>query len=102
MYTFCQRLFSFAAYLSDQFLITSYPDRPKLTYTTFLDDLFTMSYLIAMALCGLFTWGSNTYASAPEHLKASTAIKINRTDSRFQTISLSLLILTAIISWGRR
>lgn len=75
---------------------------PKLTYTTFLDDLFTMSYLIAMALFGLFTWGSNTYASAPEHLKASTAIKINRTDSRFQTISLSLLILTAIISWGRR
>ena len=75
---------------------------PKLTYTTFLDDLFTMSYLIAMALFGLFTWGSNTYASAPEHLKASTAIKINRTDSRFQTISLSLQILTAIISWGRR
>ena len=75
---------------------------PKLTYTTFLDDLFTMSYLIAMALFGLFTWGSNTYASAPEHLKASTAIKINRTDTRFQTISLSLLILTAIISWGRR
>ena len=61
-----------------------------------------MSYLIAMALFGLFTWGSNTYASAPEHLKVSTAIKINRTDSRFQTISLSLLILTAIISWGRR
>ena len=26
---------------------------PKLTYTTFLDDLFTMSYLIAMALFGL-------------------------------------------------
>ena len=28
---------------------------PKLTYTTFLDDLFTLSHLIAMALFGLFT-----------------------------------------------
>lgn len=75
---------------------------PKLTYTTFLDDLFTMSYLIAMALFGLFTWGSNAYTAAPAHLKDSTAIKINRADTRFQYISLTLLILTAIISWGRR
>jgi nicotinamide riboside transporter PnuC len=61
-----------------------------------------MSYLIAMALFGLFTWGSNTYTAAPAHLKDSTAIKINRADTRFQYISLTLLILTAIISWGRR
>lgn len=75
---------------------------PKLTYTTFLDDLFTMSYLIAMALFGLFTWGSNTYASAPQHLKDRTMLKINRADTFFQYISLSLLVLTAVISWWRR
>ena len=75
---------------------------PKLTYTTFLDNLFTMSYIIAMALFGLFTWGSNTYAAAPQHLKDSTMLKINRADNLFQYISLSLLILTAVISWWRR
>ena len=75
---------------------------PKLPYTTFLDDLFTTSYLIAMALFGLFTWGYNTYAAAPEASKAITMRKINNADKRFQYISLSLLILTAVISWGRR
>lgn len=75
---------------------------PKLPYTTFLDDLFTASYLIAMALFGLFTWGYNSYAAAPDERKASTMRRINAADRRFQFLSLGLLVLTAVISWGRR
>ena len=75
---------------------------PKLPYTTFLDDLFTTSYLIAMALFGLFTWGYNTYVAAPDEQKASTMRQINQADTRFQYLSLGLLVLTAVISWGRR
>ena len=75
---------------------------PKLPYTTFLDDLFTTSYLIAMALFGLFTWGYNTYVAAPDEQKASTMRRINQADTRFQYLSLGLLVLTAVISWGRR
>ena len=75
---------------------------PKLPYTTFLDDLFTTSYLIAMALFALFTWGYNTYIAAPDDQKASTMRKINQADLRFQYLSLCLLLLTAVISWGRR
>ena len=75
---------------------------PKLPYTTFLDDLFTTSYLIAMALFGLFTWGYNVYMAAPDEQKASTMRRINQADMRFQYLSLGLLVLTAVISWGRR
>jgi len=75
---------------------------PKLPYTTFLDDLFTASYLIAMALFGLFTWGYNTYAAAPDDQKLSIMRRINRADLRFQIISSSALVLTALISWGSR
>lgn len=75
---------------------------PKLPYTTFLDDLFTTSYLIAMALFGLFTWGYNAYVAAPDEQKASTMRRINQADTRFQFLSLGLLVLTAVISWGRR
>ena len=75
---------------------------PKLPYTTFLDDLFTTSYLIAMALFALFTWGYNAYIAAPDEQKASTMRRINQADMRFQYLSLGLLVLTAVISWGRR
>ena len=75
---------------------------PKLPYTTFLDDLFTASYLIAMALFALFTWGYNTYADAPDDRKLETMRRINRADLRFQIISSAVLMLTALISWGSR
>ena len=75
---------------------------PKLPYTTFLDDLFTTSYLIAMALFALFTWGYNAYIAAPDEQKASTMRTINQADMRFQYLSICLLVLTAVISWGRR
>ena len=75
---------------------------PKLPYTTFLDDLFTASYLIAMALFGLFTWGYNAYTAAPHDQKLNTMRRINRADMRFQIISASALVLTALISWGSR
>ncbi|WP_244279745.1 hypothetical protein [Synechococcus sp. UW179A] len=75
---------------------------PKLPYTTFLDDLFTASYLIAMALFGLFTWGYNAYTSAADDQKLKTMRQINRADQRFQIISALALVLTALISWGSR
>ena len=75
---------------------------PKLPYTTFLDDLFTASYLIAMALFALFTWGYNTYAAAPDDQKLNTMRRINRADMRFQIISAAALVLTALVSWGSR
>ena len=55
-----------------------------------------------MALFGLFTWGYNTYAAAADDQKLNTMRKINRADMRFQIISDSALVLTALISWGSR
>ena len=75
---------------------------PKIPYTTFLDDLFTTSYLISMALFALFTWGYNSFAAASEADKPKAIKMINRADLTFQIISLSLLVLTGFISWGVR
>ena len=55
-----------------------------------------------MALFALFTWGYNAYIAAPDEQKASTMRTINQADMRFQYLSISLLVLTAVISWGRR
>ena len=75
---------------------------PKLPYTTFLDDLFTASYVIAMVLFGLFTWGSNLYSAAPTDKKAIALQRINTIDLWFQVGAASLLVSTALISWGQR
>jgi len=75
---------------------------PKLSYTTFLDDLFSCSYLISMALFALFTWGHNTYSSATEAQKEQAMKAINRTDLYFQVSSVMLLVVVATISWSVR
>ena len=75
---------------------------PKIPYTTFLDDLFTTSYLISMALFALFTWGYNSFANATEAEKPAAIKRINRADMTFQVISLTLIGLTALVSWGVR
>jgi hypothetical protein len=91
------------ALLTMIFLQQSYHSSlPKLPYTTFLDDLFTVSYLIAMTLFGLFTWGYKTYADAPEAQKTITMRRINRADLYFQILSLSVLVLTGMVSWMAR
>jgi hypothetical protein len=75
---------------------------PKLSYTTFLDDLFSCSYLISMALFALFTWGHNTYASAPDDQKEHAMKVINKADHFFQTFSCVLLIVVAALIWNVR
>ena len=75
---------------------------PKLSYTTFLDDLFSCSYVISMALFALFTWGHNTYSSAPDGQKEQAMKVINNADRFFQVSSGVLLIVVAVFSWNVR
>lgn len=82
------------------FLQQSYHSHlPKLPYTTYLDDLFSCSYVISMALFALFTWGANTYSKAPESEKTEVMKRINVVDGMFQTLSISIFIGVATIGW---
>jgi hypothetical protein len=75
---------------------------PRLSYTTFLDDLFSCSYLISMGLFALFTWGHNTYSSAADDKKEQAMKVINKADLLFQVSSALLLVVVATFSWTVR
>ena len=84
------------------FLQQAYHDGiPALPYLTFLDELFACSYLIAMALFVLFTWGTNVYSSTPESEREEAARKIDRTDFIFQCTALFFFSTTALFAWFR-
>jgi hypothetical protein len=82
------------------FLQQSYHSQlPKLPYTTYLDDLFSCSYVMAMALFALFTWGANAYSKAPASHKAEVMKRINVVDGMFQTLSISMFVGMATVGW---
>ena len=72
---------------------------PPLPYTTYLDNLFSVSYVIAMVLFGLFTWGANVYTKAPEADKIRVMTRINRVDTWFQLSSTGALVAVASLGW---
>jgi hypothetical protein len=84
------------------FLQQSYHDElPPLPYLTFLDELFAVSYAIALGLFGLFTWGTNTYAQADAKDKSVVARRIDRADLVFQLISVFIFLGVGIAAWVR-
>ena len=74
---------------------------PRLPYSTFLDDLFAYSYVVSMALFGLFVWGTNVYTAAATDQQAVVMERINRMDRRFQWCSLLAFVVVAAFSWWR-
>ncbi|MDX1405097.1 MAG: hypothetical protein R3192_11190 [Woeseiaceae bacterium] len=88
------------ALLTMVFLQQAYHDNlPPMPYLTFLDKLFACSYIIALGLFVLFTWGTNVYFMAPADKKEEAMQRIDRVDILFQLSSIGLLVLVAVISW---
>lgn len=82
------------------FLQQSYhAELPRLPYTTYLDDLFSCSYIIAMMLFGLFAWGANLYSKTPDSEKDRVMQTINRVDTAFQLISVTGFVGAATLGW---
>ena len=75
-------------------------DIPSLPYLTFLDQLFACSYLIAMGLFALFTWGTNVYSKAPEDKKDEAMEHIDRVDLIFQVSSIIAVASVAMLAWS--
>ena len=74
-------------------------DRPSLPYLTFLDQLFACSYLIAMGLFALFTWGTNVYTKAAPDQKDAAMRQIDRVDFVFQCVSVAGFSVVALMTW---
>ncbi len=74
-------------------------DLPSLPYLTFLDQLFACSYVIAMGLFALFTWGTNVYTKAPEDQKEAVMARIDRVDFIFQCVSVAGFSAVVIFTW---
>ena len=72
-----------------------------LVYLTFLDQLFAVSYAIALGLFGLFTWGTNLYSKVAPEDRAEASRRIDRTDLVFQLVALFLFIAVAGAAWVR-
>ena len=72
---------------------------PSLPYLTLLDDLFTWSYLICVGLFGLFTWGTNVYARAPDSEKGLAAARIDRVDLVFQITAITIFLVLGLLQW---
>lgn len=88
------------ALLTLVFLQQAYHEKlPALPYLTFLDKLFACSYIIALGLFALFTWGTNVYSKAPDGEKDQAMRKIDRVDTVFQTASIALLLVVGLVSW---
>jgi len=84
------------------FLQQSYHDElPPLPYLTFFDQLFAVSYAIALGLFGLFTWGTNLYSKVPAEDRAAASRRIDRADLVFQLFALFLFIAVAVAAWFR-
>jgi len=74
-------------------------DLPALPYLTFLDQLFACSYMIAMGLFALFTWGTNVYTKAPEDQKEVAMARIDRVDFIFQCVSVAGFSAVVLLTW---
>ena len=59
-------------------------DLPKLSYITFIDQLYLFGYIASIVLFALFVWGSNLYETAPAEQQQTVMLKINRIDLIYQ------------------
>ena len=77
----------------------NHDDLPSLPYLTFLDQLFACSYMIAMGLFALFTWGTNVYTKAPDDQKEAAMARIDLVDFIFQGVSLAGFSAVVLLTW---
>ncbi len=88
------------ALLTMVFLQQAYHERlPPMPYLTFLDKMFACSYIIALGLFILFTWGTNVYFKAPDGEKEAAMRRIDRVDVVFQFSSIIFLLVVAVVAW---
>ena len=77
-------------------------DLPKLSYVSFLDQLYIFGYIASIILFALFVWGSNAYGNAIESQREIVMRKINNIDVIYQSIVIGGSIFIAVAAFGFR
>jgi hypothetical protein len=77
-------------------------DLPKLSYVSFIDQLYIFGYIASIILFALFVWGTNAYENAIESQRESVMRKINKIDTIYQFIIIGGSVFIAVASFGFR
>lgn len=72
---------------------------PSLPYLTFIDQVYTLCYAVALIVFSLFVWSSNRLEQATPENRDQVIHQINRTDLRFQIVLTVALITLVCLSW---
>lgn len=77
-------------------------DLPKLSYMSFIDQLYLFGYIASIVLFALFVWGSNAYSNLIESQREAVTRKINNIDTIYQSIVIGGSIFIAASTFGFR
>ena len=77
-------------------------DLPKLSYISFIDQLYLFGYIASIVLFALFVWGSNAYQNSIESQREAVMQKINKIDAIYQSIIIGGSVFIAVASFGFR
>ena len=77
-------------------------DLPKLSYVSFIDQLYIFGYIASIVLFALFVWGSNAYENAIESQREAVMRKINKIDTIYQFIIIGGSVFIAVAAFGFR
>lgn len=72
---------------------------PPAPYLTYLDEIYTYSYLVCFAIFLLFLVGTNAHSRSSEAEHAEVTRRINRLDAIVQVSTVSGFLLISIIGW---
>lgn len=77
-------------------------DLPKLSYISFIDQLYLFGYIASIVLFALFVWGSNAYENSIESQREAMMQKINKIDVIYQSIIIGGSIFIVVADFGFR
>ena len=77
-------------------------DLPKLSYVSFIDQLYIFGYIASIILFALFVWGTNAYENAIESQREAVMRKINNIDTIYQSNVIGGSIFIAVAAFGFR
>lgn len=72
---------------------------PPAPYLTYLDKIYTYSYIACFVIFLLFLVGTNTHSRGSEQERKAISNKINRLDSIVQVSIISGFVLVAVVGW---
>ncbi len=72
---------------------------PFLPYVTYLDQIYTVCYIVTFSLFCMFVWSSNKLENAPESEKSAVIDRMNRVDSYVQAGCLVFLLGSILLNW---